>query len=628
MATQTVNPAETQAIRDFTFKNGKPPATAQDWNQIHLKVYGVPAKGFSGGSTQSPTVDPNADLGTIYKQFLANQINQPSYSDQFNQIYNNARQQSGLGQAQQTFQQYMNPANGTTSDAQHQWADTFNAINDAIKSGDYAKASALNDQLSNLGAQSETSSRGFLAGRAASQAALQNAENNFNSLEQVGIQGATADREAQQALLSNLYQAQQAAQQNAMQEAALTGTYNGQETLAGRTAGLDALLKQQQLTGTQPLTNDQIIQLGVQGADKGLDVSGIYNLLQNRSGSVSVPNNNLFGIKMAPWLQQKYGVTQGSAAKDGGYFSQFQSPQDSIKAAQDLLLSPSYANMTPQDAIKKWSNFASLSPAQKAKAYANVNAVPGTDPTKTIGQQPGNIGALVNFIGSHEQPTQWAALTGGGQGDLNSLFAPNPDVLAQRQRIKPFSQDEKLAIAKATNLPIDQIGNNQQEFESKHPGVRDVQDAQQVATIAASTGGLDSLKQVQDQLGSTPADQQKRLAALATPGKPGVRSLDAALTDVVLKYVFIMSGKQVSAQEIGKYDALKPKLGDSPATIQQKLDRFKSMFQTINSALNGSGSSPAPSGGLSLSDLGIGGAGLQVNGKASGGRPPLSSFVK
>ena len=80
------------------------------------------------------------------------------------------------------------------------------------------------------------------------------------------------------------------------------------------------------------------------------------------SSSVSIPDgtiasqtNNPLNIKYVDG-NQLGGTDSGIAAQDGGTFAAFQSPEDGLKAATQLLTSSSYAGLTVDAAMRRWSN--------------------------------------------------------------------------------------------------------------------------------------------------------------------------------------------------------------------------------------------------------------------------------
>lgn len=73
------------------------------------------------------------------------------------------------------------------------------------------------------------------------------------------------------------------------------------------------------------------------------------------SGTIASSTNNPLNIKYVDG--NEYGATDsGISAQDGGSFASFQSPSAGLDAAIQLLQSPTYADLTVDQAMKKWSN--------------------------------------------------------------------------------------------------------------------------------------------------------------------------------------------------------------------------------------------------------------------------------
>jgi len=95
---------------------------------------------------------------------------------------------------------------------------------------------------------------------------------------------------------------------------------------------------------------------------------GYKNAVDNRvGGSVSWRNNNPGNIKFSYKNGQMSGlakrllesgvpITQGSPAADGGSFINFPDKKTGVQAMKDLITGNTYANLTLDQALKKWSN--------------------------------------------------------------------------------------------------------------------------------------------------------------------------------------------------------------------------------------------------------------------------------
>ena len=74
------------------------------------------------------------------------------------------------------------------------------------------------------------------------------------------------------------------------------------------------------------------------------------------AGTIAAKTNNPLNIKFSTTSAGLGGVDSGIAGQDGGTFAQFSSPEAGLQAAQQLLTSPLYSNLTVDQAMKQWSN--------------------------------------------------------------------------------------------------------------------------------------------------------------------------------------------------------------------------------------------------------------------------------
>lgn len=614
MATQTGRnlQAEAQAIKDYTFQTGKPfnPNDPQAVNAVHMKVYGMPAAGASSQSSPTQTTPQSTDLNSLYAQLLQKQINQPSYTQQYNDIYQNSRQATGLDQAQNTFQQYMNPANGTTSDAQHQWADTFNAVNDAIKSGDYAKASALNDQLSNLSGQSESSTRNFIAGRAASQAALQNATQNFGNLESVGIQGATADRQDQQQLLGTI----------------LSGI---QEQRAQTTSNLQNKLLQNQITGNTPVSKTDQLNMAV-GAIKDGITSGqidakeglktINDLLASGGASSGSSGSNNY-TSIVPGFTKE---SQGFGVPDVVNGKTVEAHHSGIDLAAPA-----------GSPIQSFVGGTVISAAPNG-GFGNMVIVKGTDgntysyghmagfavkPGDTVqaGQVLGQVGSTGQSTGPHvhfrvqdaqgklinpDTLFQGSSTAGGGPlGGLLSGSATSGNPMLN----KPFTSADIATIAGlAPSLSASEIAKykNFNQLIKAHPELNltplgQQPDIKQKAIANTGISAADSISGALFNTGSTTPQfkgNSKQLLGTAltifNAGKIGpwlpfgadAQKLANDYKSLLFNYVYAMSGAQYSDSQLTQFASMLPGPGDTADSAKHKLDILLSPLKGIGAS--------------------------------------------
>ena len=86
----------------------------------------------------------------------------------------------------------------------------------------------------------------------------------------------------------------------------------------------------------------------------GLNVQTPFGSVQFGEGSVSFRHNNPLNIKYGNFAQG-YGAQPGQQAQDGGVFAKFPDEQTGLRAAIDLLRSPSYATLPLEQAMRRWS---------------------------------------------------------------------------------------------------------------------------------------------------------------------------------------------------------------------------------------------------------------------------------
>ena len=96
--------------------------------------------------------------------------------------------------------------------------------------------------------------------------------------------------------------------------------------------------------------------------EKGGDISGynplaICGLSAAPAGGVSQMNlNNPLNIKFSPFVKTFGGKNSDVAARDGGTFAQFDSPEQGLWVGRILLESEAYSSLTIDAAMRKWSN--------------------------------------------------------------------------------------------------------------------------------------------------------------------------------------------------------------------------------------------------------------------------------
>lgn len=346
----------------------------------------------------------------------------------------------------------------------------------------------------------------------------------------------------------------QAAQTSA--QGALTSLIQGQqEQRAGALFPGQLQAQQQKLTGTTPPTPLELQQFG--------DPQAVLDFVDGRiaAGTANRPqrNNNPLNLKIGG-LSQRF-VDQGvasiesSPAQDGGNFLKFNTPTDGFNAAQTVLFgSPFYGSRTLDNAMRTWSGggygaeIASdfLKPNRRMSELSNVE------------QQ-----RLIQKMAQRE------GFFAGAPKDLKDVFAPRegPDKIAQI-----IAETKAREIAK-------------REVEKQFPKEADTQ-ARNLAD--AGFNSLNNAKKLllgSDDL-STFDDPDTSLKTnlllrSRTPGAPFGRELKASLDNMLLNYIFMLSGKQVSEKEIGRFAKIGLLAGDSDKTIKFKLSQFQFMFDRV-----------------------------------------------
>lgn len=115
----------------------------------------------------------------------------------------------------------------------------------------------------------------------------------------------------------------------------------------------------QQVTGTEPITTEQIISLGEKFANPEAIIEFLQNRQQSGTANLGQRHNNPLNLKVGslsqPWIDNGK-ATIGQAGLDGGKFVKFNSVEDGFAAAQNALFSsPFYGNKTLEDAMRTWS---------------------------------------------------------------------------------------------------------------------------------------------------------------------------------------------------------------------------------------------------------------------------------
>lgn len=139
-----------------------------------------------------------------------------------------------------------------------------------------------------------------------------------------------------------------------------------------------------------------------------------------QSGTMAQRNNNPLNIKAGAATQQYLdsgAAALGPAATDGGNFLRFRSPVDGMQAGVSLLQSPVYADLTVDQALRKWSN--NGYGAEIVKGQLQPDA-------KIKDLSPNDITALTRRMAKQEgyTPTQETQAQVAGPGAPTSTQAP------------------------------------------------------------------------------------------------------------------------------------------------------------------------------------------------------------
>ncbi len=123
----------------------------------------------------------------------------------------------------------------------------------------------------------------------------------------------------------------------------------------------------------------------------------------------AIRNNNPLNIKFSP-TTKKFGAQEGSTALDGGSFAKFETQEEGMKAAKNLLFNTNiYRNNTVDQAMKKWSNSGytgSIAPELKNKKMFQLS---GTERDQLVSAMLKAEGTLVPSTAQRKTTTSTAA---------------------------------------------------------------------------------------------------------------------------------------------------------------------------------------------------------------------------
>lgn len=208
----------------------------------------------------------------------------------------------------------------------------------------------------------------------------------------------------------------------------------------------------QQISGTEPLTAEQILKVGETFANP----EAVLSFLQNRqqSGSINRPQRNLnpLNLKVSPFTQKF--VDNGMAtvdpvpATDGGYFLKFNDLGAAITASKNLLFEgANYKNLSVDAALRRWSG--------KGYGAEIVKGVPAGKAMKDLTVQ--EEAAIIKAMMAREGFT-----AGASKQQLSDIFAPRTegkpaDFGVINQIVDNIRQDPDIANFRKVNNSLSNI---------------------------------------------------------------------------------------------------------------------------------------------------------------------------
>lgn len=135
-------------------------------------------------------------------------------------------------------------------------------------------------------------------------------------------------------------------------------TFNSGKVMmeGGEIGQKDLAIKKEKLARLQKAMLDTADEYGIdpQAMSKGKVSPKPKRKTAQAGGTLADRNNNPGNIKFGKFAE-KYGAKKGAPGKDGGFFAIFPDQESGLKAMQDLLKSPSYRNLSIDQAIDKWT---------------------------------------------------------------------------------------------------------------------------------------------------------------------------------------------------------------------------------------------------------------------------------
>jgi hypothetical protein len=340
---------------------------------------------------------------------------------------------------------------------------------------------------------------------------------------------------------------------------------------------------------------------------------------QGGSGSVSYRTNNPGNIKWtgASWQTALGAEDSGIQAKDGGSFAKFPNYEAGVAAQMQLLQAPSYANLTVDEAMKRWSN----------NGYGGeIAQAIGISPSKKMNQ------LTSSELGKLQQVMQNREGYFAGQGTSQQ---PSADINKINNALKNFISQETKPSQQAYQRNLNDLLNQGDVTGAKNFVLQAAIETEPVASQTGIKGradavlNLDRLKDLINEYVKISGDTNIIKGSiedfnrkLGTTTDPRLAEIKNISNTILFDYRRAMTGVQFSLPESEQYKEMFPNYNNVNSLNIGLIDSLANKFmfdqQNYFKRKVGSGNYNSVVGGASTDLYGLSRGGINNSGSTSG----------
>ena len=375
--------------------------------------------------------------------------------------------------------------------------------------------------------------------------------NAITNQQKQDLEGAKTEFNAAQGLLSSIL----GVEGEKRQQALLPGQLEGQT--------LENIGKRQKVTGTEPITPEQIIKVGETFANPEAVLEFLQNRQQTGTANLGQRHNNPLNLKVGslsqPWLDNGKAEI-GQAGLDGGKFVKFNSVEDGFAAAQNALFNSSfYGNKTLEQAMRTWSG----------KGYG-ADVSPGSPKNKPLSQfTVQEQQRLVMDMAKRE-----GFFAGASKQDMKDIFAPRTEIG------KALSNAEVLSYAKALGVNPTQEAVQQALAEGKSP--QTTGQLEKTQAIQQSKSIVNQIKNISRNLNTEPTRFRqiaKYGAAAANQSDPNIAALNAYQASLTSLARSLGEKGVISDGDIARFGQAIPKWSSSKIQAESSIKTIEEILR-------------------------------------------------